>query len=148
MVDFNPAIQKILLLVDDDAHQLELRALVLKMSGFTVLTAGRAVEAISLLADSARKVDVAVLDYEMPVMNGCILADYLRAHHPDLQIILYSAAVTIPEDKMGSVDVFVPKCNGVQPLLAQISQLTRVRQPRNRVPGREPYASSSGHSSF
>jgi CheY-like chemotaxis protein len=50
MVDINRAIGTTLLLVDDDRHQLELRALVLKMSGFTVLSAGSAAEAIALPA--------------------------------------------------------------------------------------------------
>jgi hypothetical protein len=39
MIDFNVAIDTTLLLVVDDIFQLELRSLVLKMSGFRVLTA-------------------------------------------------------------------------------------------------------------
>lgn len=148
MVDFNLAIQTTLLLVDDDTHQLELRALMLKMSGFTVLTTPSAVDAISILADSVCKVHLAVLDYEMPVMNGCVLADYLRARYPDLKIILYSGCVEIPEDEMGSVDVFVPKCNGVQSLLAHVSELTRVRALRRPVLGREPYTGFPGRFFF
>jgi len=74
--------------------------------------------------EAAAGVDVAVVDYRMPAMNGCVLADFLRARHPDLRIILYSGESDIPEGEMSSVDAFVPKGSGVQPLLAQVSQLT------------------------
>jgi DNA-binding NtrC family response regulator len=140
MVDFDLAIRTTLLLVDDDTHQLRLRALTLKMSGFTVLGAGSPTQAISMMAHPARKVDLVVLDYEMPEMNGCVLADYLRARHPELKIILYSGALAIPKGEMGSVDLFVPKGDGVQSLLARISELARPRTPPVRVPGREVYA--------
>jgi CheY-like chemotaxis protein len=127
MLDFKAAIDTNLLLVDDDVDQLELRALVLKMSGFTVLTAGSPVEAISMMAQHpTQKVDVAVLDYHMPVMNGCMLADYLRSRYPGLKIILHSAAVDIPKSQMSSVDVFVSKLDGLDPLLAQVSEFAQV----------------------
>jgi CheY-like chemotaxis protein len=113
-----------LLLVDDDTIQLELRAHVLKMLGFTVLTAASPVEAISLVAQPCRpQVTLAILDYEMPVMNGCILANYLRALYPELMIILHSGSVDIPETQLGNVSMFVPKGQGVARLLEQISGL-------------------------
>jgi CheY-like chemotaxis protein len=98
------------------------------------------------MARSERNVAVAVLDYEMPAMNGCLLADYLRARDPDLKIILHSGAVAIPEEQMTSVDVFVPKGNGIQTLLAHIAELMRAgARERGRVLGLEPYAGSSRH---
>jgi CheY-like chemotaxis protein len=128
MVDLNLAIHTTLLLVDDDVQQLELRALVLKMSGFTVLTASSPVEAISIMAQHpAANVDVAILDYEMPGMNGCVLADYLRERYPELKIILHSGAPHIPESEMGSVDAFVAKGAGVTTLLEGVSMLAELR---------------------
>jgi CheY-like chemotaxis protein len=128
MLDFKPAINTNLLLVDDDVDQLELRALVMRMSGFTVLTASSPVEAISMMTQlRAQRVDIAVLDYRLPVMDGCVLADYLRTRHPGLKTILYSAAADIPESQMSSVDVFVSKLEGIDPLLAQVSKLARVQ---------------------
>ncbi len=124
MVDFNVAMQTTLLLVDDDIRQLELRALVLKTSGFTVLTAISPVEALAMVAQNCgRKVDVAVLDYDMPVMNGCVLADYLRAQYPDLKIILHSGSLDISEGEMSSVSAFVPKGDGVARLIEEVSVL-------------------------
>lgn len=124
-----PGRQLTLLLVDDDIALLNVCAAALEMSGASVLTAASPADALSIMAQRAANdagVDVAVVDYRLPVMNGCVLADFLRARHPDLKIILYSGESKIPEVEMSSVDAFVPKGNGVQPLLEQVSQLTDV----------------------
>jgi DNA-binding NtrC family response regulator len=127
MVDFRVAMRTTLLLVDDGIQQLEMRALALNMAGFTVLTAGGPVQAISIMAqDHRRRVDVAVLDYDMPAMNGCVLAHYLRARYPRLKIILYSGAVDVPEAELSSVDAFVHKGEGVARLLEEVSVLAQL----------------------
>jgi len=116
-----------ILLVDDDAQGLWLRAQVMKLCEFPVVTADGPIEAISLLAEEAtEKIDLAILDYDMPVMNGCDLADHLRSLCPRLKIILYSGAIDIAEDEMTSVDAFVSKDEGTGRLLAQIVQLTPI----------------------
>jgi DNA-binding NtrC family response regulator len=123
MIDFKTALRTTVLLVDDDVAQLELRVLAMQMSGFSVFSAGSPKDAISIMSQyRRRKVDVAVLDYNMPGMNGCVLADYLRCRYPEMKIILYSGATDISENEMGSIDVFVPKSNGIGSLLAQISE--------------------------
>jgi DNA-binding NtrC family response regulator len=122
MVDLKVAIHTTLLLVDDDANQLELGAMALKMSGFTVLTAVGPIEALLILTQSlGPTVDVAILDYEMPMMNGCVLADYLKARYPGLKIILHSGSVDIPESEMRNVDCFVSKGDGMARLLGEVS---------------------------
>jgi DNA-binding NtrC family response regulator len=84
-VDLKIASRTTLLLVDDDTQQLELWAQILMMSGFTVVTAGSPAEAISVMARrGVPAVDVAILDYAMPLMNGCVLADYLKRRYPHL----------------------------------------------------------------
>ena len=115
------------LLVDDDVQQLWLRAQVMKLCGFSVVTADCPIEAISLISeDVIEKIDVAVLDYNMPVMNGCALADRLRSLCPELKIILYSGAINIPRGEMNSVDAFIPKDEGTAQLLAQIIEFAQV----------------------
>ena len=124
MVDFTAANRPTLLLVDDDKNQLELRALVLKILGFTALTAAGPAKAISLVAEDSRPhLDLAILDYDMPMMNGCVLADYLREYYPGLKVIVHSGAVHVPETTSDSVNSFVAKGEGVTQLLAQISAL-------------------------
>ena len=125
MLDLRIAMKTNLLLVDDNFDQLKLRAMALEMSGFTVVTASGPVEAISIMA-GLHEIDVAILDYHMPVMNGCVLADYLKSRYSDLKIILYSADVDIGESEMTGVDVFISKAEGLAPLLAQVFELAKV----------------------
>jgi CheY-like chemotaxis protein len=135
MVDFKTALRTTLLIVDDDVQQLELRALVLRMSAFTVLTATSPVEAMSIMTQHpAGNVGVAMLDYNMPVMNGCVLADYLRARYPELKIMLTSACLDIPQREMSSVDVFVAKGDGVAHLLQEVSTLAQASAIRESTP--------------
>ncbi len=64
----------------------------LRESGFEVIEAGSAQEAIDAIATGAR-VDLVFSDIQMPgVMNGLGLAVYLRANHPRLPVILTSGA--------------------------------------------------------
>ena len=108
-----------ILLVDDDDQQLELRAEALRLSGLSVVTASSPVDALRIGAETAVELNVAVLDYDMPGMDGCALADELRVLRPELRIILYSGAVDIPMLEC-KVDVFVPKADGLTALLAHI----------------------------
>ena len=111
------------LLVDDDVQYLELRAQVMKSCGFSVITAPGPMEAISMLAKT-NAIKVAVLDYQMPVMNGCLLADRLKSMCPKLKIILHSGAVAIPESQMTNIDVFISKSDELARLIASVSEHT------------------------
>jgi CheY-like chemotaxis protein len=123
MISFKDAIRTTVLLVDDDTRYLQMRALTVKMSGFSVVTASGPAEAIAIVNEPMySRIDVAVIDYHMPVMNGCVLAEYLKARYPELKIVLYSAAIDVP-DQMQSIDAFVSKSEGIGPLLAKITEL-------------------------
>lgn len=125
MASSRHAIPARVLLVDDEPVQLDLRAQVLSMSGFSVCTASGPREAIAIIGRAGERIDVAVLDYQMPVMNGCILADHLRSRRPDVKIILHSGAINIPHNEMTNVDRYVPKGDGVSALIASVAQLAR-----------------------
>jgi CheY-like chemotaxis protein len=129
MIESTPTMT--LLLVDDDCKKLRLLALALKSSGFSVLTAGSPVEAMAIMEQRAvHDVDVAILDYHMPGMNGCVLADHLRARAPGLKTILHSGDDNIPEREMSGVDGFILKGGGVKPLMVKISELTAVSREK------------------
>jgi CheY-like chemotaxis protein len=127
LINFKDAMRTALLLVDDDIGQLEVRAFAIKMSGFSVVTAIGPVEAISIMNERTyARIDVAVIDYHMPVMNGCVLADYLKARYPELKIVLYSGAIDISEDDMSSVDAFISKSEGIGCLVAKITEVRQI----------------------
>lgn len=114
------------LLVDDDERQLKLRATIMEVYGYLPLTATGASEAMSIA--EKERVDIAVVDYNMPVTNGCILASELKSMDPQLKVILLSAAVSVPETEMSSIDRFVSKSAGVPELLDTISYLLHKRR--------------------
>jgi CheY-like chemotaxis protein len=75
-----------------------------------------------MLAEQA--IDIAILDYEMPEMNGCMLAGQIRARHRNIRIILHSGSPLIPENEFINIDAFVPKGRGAASLFSTISELT------------------------
>ena len=123
------------LLVDDDIQPVELRAQVLRTCGFSVMAAYGPVQAMSIFAANTETIDVAVLDYQMPIMNGGALADRLKSCRPELKIILYSGALDIPHRAMSNVDVFIPKSAGVATLVRHITECvgSRTDPPPNLV---------------
>lgn len=116
-----------ILLVDDELEQLLLRAQVMSLRGFPVLTADNPSDAIFMMAeDTIDKIELVILDYDMPGMNGCDLADTLKLMRPELKIILYSGASDIPRNEMTSIDTFVSKADGMPTLIAEVAELTHV----------------------
>ncbi len=119
-----------ILMVDDEIEQLRLRAQVIGMCGFTAITTNSPMEAIDIMTAKQRgAIDLAILDYNMPVMNGCALAQKLRAIYPELKTILHSGATDIPPSEMTSVDALIHKGDGIAPLLDQIVEFAQVGLP-------------------
>lgn len=112
-----------LLLVDDDTQQLELSAYILKLGGYSIVTAANPNAAIALA--KKQRPDLMIVDYKMPVMDGCMLADRLRIIMPKLHIILYSGSLDIPDSDILKVSAFVSKSDGLQVLLRKVVQLLR-----------------------
>ena len=122
------------LLVDDEVQPLQLRAQIMKLHGFFVLTADGPMKALALMAQTAiEKIQVAILDYNMPGMNGCVLAKRLRSAFPELKTILYSGALDIPSQEATSIDVVVSKADGIATLISQVMQFVQVSADGQRA---------------
>ena len=125
------------LLVDDEIPQLLLRAQVMTLRGFPVLTAASPDDAISIVAEEAfEKVELVVVDYNMPGMNGCDLADLLKVIRPELKIILYSGTTDVPRNQMTSIDTFVSKTDGMAALIAKVTELAQVGGSPTTITGK------------
>jgi CheY-like chemotaxis protein len=74
-----------------------------------------------ILAEDA--IDVAILDYEMPDLNGSALADDIRVRYRHIRILPYSGATNIPGRELINVDVFVPKGRGPASLVRRVLEL-------------------------
>lgn len=123
MKTFKLPIPAKVLLVDDEWRQLELRACILSMAGFPVLTARGPIEALAL-ATRFKDLDVAVVDYEMPIMNGAVLAERLKSRLPKLNVVVYSGAIAIPSQDLRRIDVLIAKSEGVTVLLRHLWSLS------------------------
>jgi CheY-like chemotaxis protein len=111
---------KRVLCVDDDSSILNLRRLVLDAAGYSVVTAGSGSEALGMLEDGT-DVDLVLLDYLMPGMNGDELAKNLRHRYPNLRLIAVSAVGQLPATLLNEVDSHVQKGQDPEVLLSVMS---------------------------
>ncbi len=115
---------RVILCIDDDEDVLECEKEFLESFGYTVLTALSGGEGLRLADTHA--VDVVIVDYVMPEMNGHEVAVEVRRLKPQARIILLSGAVDIPEQALNRVDAFVPKNRLASQLLPAIALLHEV----------------------
>ena len=113
--------RKIVLCIDDNEDVLECEKAFLESFGYTVLTAPSGGKALELA--SIHSVDVVVVDYVMPEMNGHEVAVEMRRLRPQAPIIMLSGATDVPEQAMKQVDAFIAKDRLASQLLLTIAQL-------------------------
>jgi len=108
--------------VDDDPDVLKVRRLLLEARGYSVVTATSGQQLLRFLTD-ARVVDVVLLDYLMPEMNGDELAESLRQRYPQLPLVAVSAVPQLPEPMLRLIDAQVPKGSDPQLLLSTVGTI-------------------------
>ena len=79
-----------LLLVEDEAAVRSSARRLLERQGYTVLEARHGADALRLVEESGRQIDLVVTDLVMPEMGGKELAERLRAHRPGLKVLFMS----------------------------------------------------------
>jgi DNA-binding NtrC family response regulator len=101
-----------ILIVDDEVRLVEAFKEHLTDDGMKVLTASRADEALSLLANES--VDVAVLDIQLPDTNGVELLLKLKQMEPTVEVIMLtgyaSVDTAIRSMKLGAYDYLTKPC--------------------------------------
>jgi len=112
---------KIVLCIDDNEDVLQCEKEFLESFGYTVLTAPSGGKALELA--SIHSVDVVIVDYFMPEMNGDEVALEMRRLRPQAPIIMLSGAVDVPQQALKSVDAFIAKDQLASQLLTAIVQL-------------------------
>jgi two-component system cell cycle sensor histidine kinase/response regulator CckA len=115
-----------ILIVDDETFMLSLAELMLTRLGYTVLTATRGEEVLHMIEGWPElKIDVAVIDVVMPLMDGFELAERMRKIRPRLPILYMSAypekAESRPEQTRNIP--FVPKPFTSQKLAGKIREV-------------------------
>jgi len=111
----------LILCVDDEFNGLEGRKMLFEEAGCQVLVATSGAEAMQLFA--SHPVDLVLLDYHMPGMNGDVVAEHMKAGDPDVLIALLSADEGLPESAVRWVDAFVSKSESPANLLQIVEHL-------------------------
>jgi two-component system, cell cycle sensor histidine kinase and response regulator CckA len=111
----------VLLCIDDNEDVLECEKAFLESFGFTVLTAASGGKGLELA--SIYPVDVVIVDYLMPEMNGQEVAVEMRRLKPQASIIMLSGSMEVPEQALKVVDAFIAKDRLASQLLPAIAQL-------------------------
>ena len=112
--------------MDDEAGVLYSRQKLLQSAGYDVLSASDGEQALDFFASAP--VDLVVLDYSMPGINGEQVARKIKADRPDLPIILVSG-LDIEMETLSYVDSYFTKGEGPAALLEKIAQLLRPALP-------------------
>jgi len=111
----------VVLCIDDNRDVLECERAFLESFGYTVLTAPSGGEGLELA--STHSIDVVILDYFMPAMNGREVALELRRLRPLAPIILLTEGLAVPEQALSLVDALIAKDRLASHLLPTIAHL-------------------------
>ena len=109
-----------ILSVDDEPGILFTRQRLLQNAGYEVLSAADGEQALHFFA--LHDVDLVLLDYLMPGMDGSVIAQAMKQHKPLVPVVIVSAS-PVDEDGLTCVDCCIRKGQGPAVLLETIQQL-------------------------
>ena len=115
----------VILCVDDTPSVLEGEKMLLEENGYRVLTATNGQEAVQAFA--SHSVDLVILDYNMPKMNGGMAAVRIKNAKPDVPVALLSSDERLPVRELEAVDCFIPKSEPILSLLEKVDYLLSLR---------------------
>jgi CheY-like chemotaxis protein len=110
-----------ILCIDDHWNGLIGRKMLLEKNGYEVLEATDGNEGLKLFR--SHSVDAVVLDYQMPGMNGDVVAAKMKRVKSKVPIMLLSAYGPLPKSKLAAVDTFLSKSQPPMALLSTLQDL-------------------------
>lgn len=106
--------------IDDNCDVLQIEKSMLENAGYEVVVSSDGPARLTIA--NGGKVDLVVLDCEMPQMNGIEVAQRIRAIKPTVPIVMVSGA-DLAEEPARIVDCFVPKTLMVATLVEEVNRL-------------------------
>lgn len=120
-----------ILCVDDDQQGLSVRGHLLRRSGYVVVLVDHPA-LVSMLDLSAYQ--LAIVDFEMPGMNGTELAEYLRLRGATFPIVLLSGATeTLTPQQERLFAKCLHKGESAQSILTVVTSLAPTQEPSSLV---------------
>jgi len=119
-----------LLCVDDDVQCLAVRKILFEAFGFTVSTTADARQALRMY--EAQNFDAAVLDFQMPYINGAELAKSMKMSRPEVPVVILSGMPYLPEGIPQYYDRFFCKTESGFKLAHEIQDLIAGSNPGGR----------------
>src|ERR1700674_4146682 len=115
-----------LLCIHRDPSQLSL----LQEHGYELITATNGSDGLRLFM--SQSVDAIVLDYQLGLLDGGVVAAEIKKVKPQLPIVMIAEDVELPHDALQSVDALVAKSDGPDFLLASVRSVLDVRVAQGR----------------
>ena len=116
-----------ILIVDDERATALVLETYLTGSGFEVLSAADADEALSTLAK--RTVQAVVSDYNMPRTNGLELAALIKQQYPQIPVFIVSGSLRPPESATAPIEGWFTKGQPISVLRDALVQRLGKPQP-------------------
>ena len=115
--------RKLILSVDDEPNILRTRQAILEAEGYDVLSASDGEDALELF-EAHPVIELVLLDYLMPGMDGAKVAKKMKSRRPFVPIFMVSAhEAALAKLALACVDCVIPKGSGPEYLLEKINQL-------------------------
>lgn len=115
-----------ILCIDDDSETLALRRHFLQSSGYSVVTASSGLAGLQALSQG-QGIDLVLLDYMMPGMDGDEVAQKLKRQNPQLPVVVVSAVAQLPEGLLTVIDGYVQKGQDPDVLLGTVLKILTSR---------------------
>ena len=115
----------LILCADDTPSVLEGLATLLERNGYRVLTATNGKDAVQ--AFLSHSVDLVLLDYHMPEMNGGTAAMRMKESKPEVPVVLMSCDDCLPRRDLEAVDCFMHKSEPIASFLEKVDHLLSQR---------------------
>ena len=114
-----------ILCADDTPGILEGQKMLLEENGYRVLTATNGKQAVE--AFMTNSVDLVLLDYHMPEMDGGAVAACMKECKPDVPVMLLSADERLPDQILETADCFMSKSEPITEVLEKVDYLLSLR---------------------
>jgi CheY-like chemotaxis protein len=131
-----------ILCIDDNRKILEIHRALLESKGYRVVTALDGPTGIVFSREQS--IDVVVLDFNMPGMDGNEVARVLLQEQPTLPVVIWSGyPEAIPESLRWFAFAVLHKSDGLEPLLSVVESLVEAGTSNKRTPARRANQSAA-----